>query len=616
MPQDNSDLTPTEKDLGQFFDTIWHDTVGWVYVPVLTRAPDKKDDVWSKKTWQWPLHRTRVIKHALKETSLGKDVYYAPAIFKEAGKVKKEDVLGSWVVWSEFDGNAPEWSDYSSSASQEGTDGIPVSSEQPSQSPVPPPTLRVASSIDGREHCYWALGGFSTDLEWLEGVNRSITYATRADTSGWDLSQVLRPPYTVNYKYDHKPPVTIISNSGKIYNKTSFAGLKPIIQLVSDTIDVENLPKAELVSAKYSWTEEDYKFFLDNDKSDRSAALMRLGFIAAEMGMNDTEIYAIVENADSRWGKYINRLDRKGRLLDIVNRARIKHPHGLGTLTFAGLTGDDTDVEEGEQYVFTFKEFLDHTLNISWSLEGVLEAEGIAVISSAPGVGKTQFTLQMAIACALGIPFLGYVPVKPMRITFLSLEMSHMALLIFMRLIVRHYSPEQINLLDENLIIVPLGEALQLEKELPRAWLNTLLEETKPDGLMIDSIGKLTLGDLNSVLVSGIMNHLKIVGKKFKCFTWLIHHNRKATESNKEPTSLDDVMGTTYVTTDATLVLLLYRKQGEEEIKMYSVKNRLSVTPPVMTLSRDENLYFTDVSTVTFNGLTKEGEKDGDLFAL
>jgi hypothetical protein len=101
-------------------------------------------------------------------------------------------VLGSRVLWVDFDGNAPqEWS-------QE-PDGLTPF--------VPPPTLIVQSSIPTHEHAYWLLDEFVTDIDELEDKNRSIAYLLHADTSGWDADQILRPPFTINMK--RNKPVTV-----------------------------------------------------------------------------------------------------------------------------------------------------------------------------------------------------------------------------------------------------------------------------------------------------------------------------------------------------------------------------------------------------------------------
>lgn len=589
------------EGLGSFFDSIWHAEQGFVYLPTL----DRKADAWKKNMFQWPIHRKNIIEFVLGRTAQGLDVYYAPVIFN-AAKPIKENVKGSFVVWAEYDGSAPsEWSP----ETVESTDGTE------NRSPVPAPTMRIQSSSDAHEHVYWALDHFETDIGWIENTNRSITYGTRADTSGWDINQVLRPPYTQNYKYADTPAVTLAYVSKVSYGRERFSSLKPVQQLVSDAVDTEHLPVVEEVIAKYAWSTDDFKFFMDPsiEEGKRSFALMRLGYIGAEMGLSDTEIYALVENADSRWGKYVNRADRKTRLLDIVNRARTKHPNATTDLTFKGLTNGGT-IEQDAQLIYGFQDFLDSNLEIEWAIQDLLERGGLGIVASAPGVGKTQMSIQLAIACALGKPFLDWAPLAPMRITLFSLEMSHVALKQFMTVISGRYSIEELKMLQENLHIVPLGEAIPLDKEAARTFINTVLDQTKPDGVIIDSMGKLTMGKLEEETVRTINHHLAVVRKRYNCFVWLIHHNRKANGDNKEPTSLDDVYGNVYITAEATVVFLLHKKHPtDKNIKLIAVKSRLSPEREPLILNRDEHLFFTiqnpTVTTANFVNI-EAGDSD------
>lgn len=606
MPVDFSDANAVEG-LGTFFDTIWRDTSGYVYLPTLDR---KNANAWSKSMFRWPENRPHIINHVLGKAAAGLDVYYAPVLFDREKEPKpiKENVLGSWVCWAEYDG----------SAVQEWTPETAIVPGGPPAAPVPPPTLRIASSVEGKEHCYWELDTFNKDVPWIENTNRSITYSTRADTSGWDINQVLRPPYTINYKYPENPHVTIIHASRDKYPVGRFASLKPVIQLVAGSVNTEDLPTVEAVIAKYPWDADHFKFFMDSNipQGERSAALMRLGYIGAEMGLGDKEIYAILDNADSRWKKYVGRADRKIRLLDILNRARTKHPTALSSLTFSGLTGVE-DVEQDVKYLYSMQEFLDSDIEVEWAIDNFLEIGGLGMVAASPGVGKTQLSIQLGIACALGRQFLCWKPAKAMKVTFVSLEMSHVALKKFMQTIMKEYPDEEDRKkISENFTIMPLGESLQIDKEITRTFFTHLLEQSKPEGIIIDSLGKLSMSKLDEESVKTINHHLGVLRKQLKCFIWLIHHNRKSTENNKEPDSLDDIYGSMYITAEMTAVLLMHKKKHDDpEIKILNVKSRLAQEVPSFMVRRNANLFFSEASGgLGIDNLTttvEEGQDNG-----
>lgn len=166
------------EELGEFFDFMWHDTEGFAYVPIkeIDGSPQGR---WTKNMFSWPRQRAGVIRKVLQfGANPDIEVYFAPGLFSRATPTK-ENVLGAWNLWVDFDGNAPgAW---------------PVEG-------VPEPTMIVQSSIEGHEHCYWQLGELLSDRTVLEERNRSLAYTLKADTSGWDADQILRPIHTMNRK--------------------------------------------------------------------------------------------------------------------------------------------------------------------------------------------------------------------------------------------------------------------------------------------------------------------------------------------------------------------------------------------------------------------------------
>lgn len=192
-------MTSATDELGAFLDYFWADTNGWVYTPISEGVGVDRPD-WKPLMWHWPKARPSIILRILQEAAdPNRNVFFSPAMFVTSSP-RKEAVMGSRTLWVDYDGNAPQaWPEQQ----PEGALGTLW---------VPPPTLRVQSSLPGHEHCYWALDEFVTDVDWIDDRNRAIAYATAADTSGWDSNQVLRPPHTVNRKPNRPAmPVTILS---------------------------------------------------------------------------------------------------------------------------------------------------------------------------------------------------------------------------------------------------------------------------------------------------------------------------------------------------------------------------------------------------------------------
>lgn len=83
-------------------------------------------------------------------------------------------------------------------------DGAPL----PPALPAPEPTAVVESS-PGRAHLFWRLTR-QIEPNRAEDLNRRLLIAADADRSGWDLSQLLRPPGTRNHKYKNARSVKLL----------------------------------------------------------------------------------------------------------------------------------------------------------------------------------------------------------------------------------------------------------------------------------------------------------------------------------------------------------------------------------------------------------------------
>jgi hypothetical protein len=159
--------------------------------------------------------------------------------------------------------------------------------------------------------------------------------------------------------------------------------------------------------------------------------------------------------------------------------------------------------------------------------------------------------------------------------------------------IARQYSPEQLAILEENLIIVPIGEVIHLDRPEGMKFVYSLLDTINPDGVIIDSVGKTTMDTLDEK-VSRLLNvQFRAIRNRYDCFLWFIHHNRKATDGNKKPTALSDVYGNMYLTADMTSVIVLWTDfKTDDEIEVIPVKSRLSKLKSPFKTHRNNNLHF------------------------
>lgn len=521
------------SDLSVFLDYLYDGSEGYIYSP--TKEPsslETGDGEWRKKFFEWPNQREALQSH-IETNGAVRDVYISPVIWKAPHLLTKDNFKESNVAYTEFDGNVP--SDM----------GLWL------------PGLRVQSSQENNQHCYFKLDTPITDHALLEKTNRIITYNYEGDVSSWDTQQVLRPPGTKNFKYPDRPEVKLIYRGNEKLNPKIFDIPEP--RKFEATVELGSLKKLDVVIATAAWDSDDYEFF-SKDKMEvktRSSALMRLGHICASMGLSVEDSYVILEDADTRWGKYVNRQDRVQRLTEIISKAHSSaapSEQKLNLMTAAQLADADYS-------------------HIKWLVKNILLPGTYGIIYSAPGVGKTRLSVQLAGDLALGKPFIGHEVDRPCKVLFLSLEMGDFPLQMFTNDI---WDKEDAYQMGENLVFLAEGSSLSLDKAADQEVVYGLIRKYKPDVVMIDSIQAAVSADVSSnVEIKEFFKFLKKCSKNFGCAFWLIHHARKAQAENKKPTGLADLYGSAFIGAEATSVFSLHTFSDAVTV-MSQVKGRHS----------------------------------------
>lgn len=560
----------------QFFETLYRDQTGFFYLAFKTPETSQ----WDQEFYNWPEQKALILARIEAETNK-REVYFAPALFTSE-KAEKIDVKGSYCVWAEFDGEIP-------------------SEESLKTQGVPEPSIRVQSSNTGHEHWYWLT------TEWLsvpeiELFNRKITYSLGADASGWDANQVLRPPGTKNHKRDSAVGLLHLGSNRHVLNWTeSLTDAPPVLDLPVPT----EIPAVEDVVAKISIPPRLFILFKNGlPEGHRSEGLMALAFGFAELKpmLNNDELLTLLLNADERWGKFKGRTDQVKRLLDIISKVRVKHP-------FEEASEEELQEELDRFQHYGFTAILKVEAQIEWVWEGLLHKKGYLITSGAPGVGKSQLSLNFAGMACTGQDFIGRKIQEPRKIAFLSLEMGIEECQYFINIQSKGYTEEQLELLNENLLIFPMGEPLYLNEgnEKNRKKVEEIIGDHNLDGIIIDSLGSTTPDELSSEKVRSILDWNDRLRNKMECFTWHVHHNRKASGDNKRPNKLSDLYGSQYFAARASTVMCLW--EVNKALQLIPLKVRLSKRPDPISVSRDENLHYEEVQEGITVVTTGSGKK-------
>lgn len=288
----------------QFFDALFADREGWVCIA--TTNPKAPRSTFSQEFFKWPRDVLKVEQHILKvEKSL--NVYFCVNLLDKPER-RKHNCLPCDFLWADLDNADPT-----------------ILS--------PPPQIVIRSS-PGRWQALWLL---SLPLEppQAESVSKRIAYAYGADKSGWDLTQLLRVPYTRNFKYEDNPEIGV-----KIFGTETrcppllFESLpqlpeaEDVDELTADTPmpEVKDLPSEDHIIYKYgarlnaSDFISTYTMELAPD-ADWSRYLWKLIHICFDVGMEPEEAFSVCISSK------VNKYTRDGRPLSHLWRDIIKAAH-------------------------------------------------------------------------------------------------------------------------------------------------------------------------------------------------------------------------------------------------------------------------------------------------
>lgn len=179
----------------------------------------------------------------------------------------------------------------------------------------PTPNLVIQSSPD-RYQALWRLSQVVAP-EIAEEYSRRIAYkyvTNGADPSGWDLTQLLRVPFTINFKYMAEPLVVLLPDvDPNGINLQVFEDIDPAPSLngnaptLPDMPGAEELPNVEKVIYKYSqYLEKSFHELhsIEPEGSDDwSARMYKLINLAFEAGMERDEVFAVALTA--KCNKYL-----------------------------------------------------------------------------------------------------------------------------------------------------------------------------------------------------------------------------------------------------------------------------------------------------------------------
>src|SRR5882724_1678113 len=191
-----------------FFKYLFGPSVkGYVCLAQLSKSKEG----FKEHFFKWPDQLDDMINYVGKYT-FTHNLYLCPQILNTKVR-RKEHVIACPTAWADLDECSPDEC-------------------------IVPPTISLETS-EGRFQAYWRFED-PLEPEEAEALSRKIAYYHSfqgADRSGWDLTQLLRVPYTHNYDHGREDEIVkVLSITTNKYRESDFDKYPAITKEVADDI--------------------------------------------------------------------------------------------------------------------------------------------------------------------------------------------------------------------------------------------------------------------------------------------------------------------------------------------------------------------------------------------
>lgn len=296
-----------------FFKFLFGDNRGYLCVAFLRiKAKASKSDVEEKDFQERFFKFPEQVEEAVdlvEEKSASHNVYFCPHLLSSKSRTKNK-VVHCPVVWADLDTCDPG-------------------------NLLVEPTVAVETS-PGRYQAYWHIEDGLDPVDG-ESLSRRIAYYHEregCDISGWDLTQLLRVPYTFNRKEGYgNPRITIVGAQKKFYRESDFDVYPNIVRESAEQYEYPaELPKqtgAELIQQFDDRFPPQIYFLFENQPEEGkwSHALWSLQMLCFEARLSREQVYIIAR--DSACNKYARDQKDERLLWKDVCRAYVRNEENM-----------------------------------------------------------------------------------------------------------------------------------------------------------------------------------------------------------------------------------------------------------------------------------------------
>jgi hypothetical protein len=261
----------------EFFHLLFGSTEGYVCIATKnSKVPAPAG--FSQEFFKWPLEGPRMEKYInIKEKD--HDVYFCVNELSRPER-RKPNCLETDLIWADLD------------------------EVEPMSVQTVPPTIVIKSSAT-RYQALWKLNE-KIDPHFAETYSKRVAYSIGADVSGWDLTQLLRVPFTWNFKYDPPERVYLLS----MPTETTPLPIANFFDFLPATEDEQPVPDEPIPDLEFDVGQVLYKYrgqihegfsalFTQepDENSDWSKLLWKLINMCFDAGMTREEVFLVVDKS-------------------------------------------------------------------------------------------------------------------------------------------------------------------------------------------------------------------------------------------------------------------------------------------------------------------------------
>jgi len=390
------------------------------------------------------------------------------------------------------------------------------------------PTLAWESS-PGRFAGVWHI-----DKTMDKELNKRLSYSLGADKGGWDITQVLRVPGTMNYKYGKgKPGRLLWSKTGETIRVSELKQhLTAETEKKESSGEYSKEDRAAVYGRYQKRISQNIRQLLLSQRvsGDRSEILWKLYHGLLDAGMDGDEVATLVSG--SVWNKFADRPKQLRREIEKVITERLT----TGRLSDKNPAGDDAETDKG--YI-TMNDVVMRP--VKWVTPGWLVKGKLTIVEGDPGIGKSFLVQQMCVHAINGERFpamgqYGQRGVRNAKVMYIDLE-NDPETDTKSRLVDMGLNPDRLNQYMQYYRPFSLTDFEDFEK------FEKVVEEYEPDIIVFDTIMSY-MGGSDTHKASDVqqtLSRLSIIAQHHDCAIVLIRHLGKTSRDNVKHAGLGSI---------------------------------------------------------------------------